>query len=113
MNPKQSWTFSMNARCPKCSEKVRFNGTFDQHPTEIIMDAVFGLLGLAAGLPLLLMDFHDVLRITGASLSILGVWNIMVLITRSIHLRISTKNSSRWPPDQDKPQDEPRQATKQ
>ena len=68
MNRKQSWTFSMNTKCPKCREDVTFHGTLEHHPIEIILDGVFGVLGLTLGLPLLMMDSHDALRILGASL---------------------------------------------
>ena len=97
MNRKQSWTFSMNARCPKCREEVSFKGAFDHNHTEIILDAVFGILGLTVGMPLLMMDAHDALRILGASLAILSTWSLTVMLVRWIHLKTYRKDSTRWP----------------
>ena len=93
----------MNTRCPKCQENASFHGTFDHDRTEIILDGAFGILGLAVGLPLLMTNTFDALRIVGASLAILSTWSLMVMLVRQVHLSILKRDSTRWPPESEVP----------
>ena len=99
MNLKQSWTFSMSSRCPKCKEDVTFHGVFDPDKTEIVLDAVFIVLGMAIGTPLFLMDNHEAVRIAGASLLFLSTWTALVMLARQIYIKISSRGAAKWPPD--------------
>ena len=103
MNLKQSWTFSLKTKCPRCREDVTFHGVFDPHKTEVVLDAVFAAVGAGIGAPLFLMDNHEAVRIAGASLLFLSTWTALVVLARRLYIRISSKGAAKWPPDPQPP----------
>ena len=86
MRTRESWTFTLQSRCPKYKEDVSFRGTVAQNPTDVVLDSCCVVIAMGFGIPMFTLPTPLSTQVLGGCLLVLAGWKALTMLARRLHL---------------------------